>query len=464
MIIMNENSCRFMSTSKEFRHIMSLKTDLNDLVVPLESSYSLPVDTLIRLEAVLCDRDEELTLVQWIDIASSVTNLPDSLLRIIFELCEVFFRTKNLIKSSFLVFSLFLQNSASTRKHRLGEKKKRTNEESLKEFFQLNFRNLCHIFSQKSRLNEVMTMAINDYQPDLDPSQLTNDPHGVISCIKSGKSLTWRLGNPMTSKLAKMATTAHKADPGGRKRIVLSRLVRQTVLKNSSTVRGSSVLVHRSKQSQIYLPTQLRSVDIVKTRSSLVVTGPVRRTLRVTGARHLTIVSVARRVIIQDCVDCTFYILTPSAPLLSSSCHNITFAPYNCNYQGFTEDIKHARLDQKSLNLWKSPEIVSSKPALLLPQPFSNIFSILDAKDFDKVCFPLNIEASKFHPTVPMSYIDASHVKTSQVEKWDSAVIEAELSLHQEEILNSLIENDFNRFIKQHHDIISSNINSLNSS
>ena len=445
---------------------MSLKTDLNDLVVPLESTYSLPVDTLKRLEDVLCDRDEEVTLVQWIDIASSVTNLPDSLLRIIFELCEVFFRSKDLIKSSFLVFSLFLQNSASSRKHRLGEKKKRTNEEALKEFFHLNFGNLCHIFShsQKSRLNEVMRMAINDYHPDLNPSQLTNDPHGVISCIKSGKSLTWRLGNSMTSELAKMATTAHKADPGGRKRIVLSRLVRQTVIKNSATVRGSSVLVHRSKQSQIYLPTLLRSVDIVKTRSSLVVMGPVRRTLRVTGARHVTIVSVARRVIVQDCVDCTFYILTPCAPLLSSSCHNITFAPYNCNYHGFMEDLKHARLDTKSLNLWKSPEIVISKPALLLPQPFSNIFSILDAEEFDKVLFPLNIEASRFHPTVPMNYIDASHDQTRKVETWDSAVKVAELSLHQEEVLNSLIEKDFSRFIKQHHDIISSNINSLVSS
>ena len=443
---------------------MSLKTDLNDLIVPLESTYSLPVDTLKRLEDVLCDRDEEVTLVQWIDVASSVTNLPDSLLRIIFELCEVFFRSKDLIKSSFLMFSLFLQNSASSRKHRLGEMKKRTNEESLKEFFQLNYGNFCHIISQKSRLKEVMGMAIHDYHPDLDPSQLTNDPHGVISCIKSGKSLTWRLGNPMTSKLAKMATTAHKADPGGRKRIVLSRLVRQTVIKNSATVRGSSVLVHRSKQSQIYLPTLLRSVDIVKTRSSLVVTGPVRRTLRVTGARHVTIVSVARRVIVQDCVDCTFYILTPSAPLLSSSCHNITFAPYNCNYHGFTEDLKHARLDTKSLNLWKSPEIVISKPALLLPQPFSNIFSILDAEEFDKVLFPLNIEASRFHPTVPMTYIDASHDQTSKVERWDSAVIEAELSLHQDEVLNSLIDKDFSRFIKQHYDIISSNINSLVSS
>ena len=330
----------------------------------------------------------------------------------------------------------------------------------MKDFIQRNFVNLCKIFSQKTRLNEVLGMAIHEFQQDFDPYKLSNDPHGVISCIKNGKSLTWRLGNPMTSKLARMATTAHLADPGGRKRIVLSRLVKQTIIKNSATVRGSSVMVHRSKQSQIYLPTHLRSVDLVKTRSSLVVTGPVRRTLRVTGARDVTIVSVARRVIVQDCVDCTLYILTPNPPLLSSSCHNITFAPYNCNYEGFTEDLRHARLDQKSLNLWKSPEVVTSNPS----QSFSNVFDIMDVKKFDKVCFPLNIEASKFHPHVPISYSDASQDKTKTVEKWNSAVMEAELSLHQEEALNSLVEKDFDKFIQQHHDIISSNINRLLSS
>ena len=65
----------------------------------------------------------------------------------------------------------------------------------------------------------------------------------------------------MTFKLARMAKTAHLADPGGRKRVVLSCLVKQTVIKNSATVRGSFVMVHRSKQSQINLPTHLQSVD-----------------------------------------------------------------------------------------------------------------------------------------------------------------------------------------------------------
>ena len=95
---------------------MSINTDLLDLVLPLESSHSLPVSTLGRLEDVLLDRNDDLTLVQWIDIASTISDLPDILLRNIFELCEALFHRKGQMRSSFLVFALFLQNVASNRK------------------------------------------------------------------------------------------------------------------------------------------------------------------------------------------------------------------------------------------------------------------------------------------------------------------------------------------------------------
>ena len=63
-------------------------------------------------------------------------------------------------------------------------------------------------------------------------------------------------------------------------------------------------------------------------------TGPIKKVLRVTGCRNLTIVCIAKRVIIQDCVDCQFYLVSPNPPLLSHSCRDITFAPYNVYYQG----------------------------------------------------------------------------------------------------------------------------------
>ena len=440
---------------------MSINTDILDLVLPLESGYNLPINILSTLENVLCERNNDLTLFQWIDIASTISGLPDNLLRNIFELCEAFFHRKGQMRSSFLVFALFLQNVSSNRKRRLGEKKKRTEEESLKEFFLLNYSYLSKLFSQKVRLYEVLGIVIHGFQPDFDLSNLSPDPHGVTSCIKNGKSLSWRLGNPMTSKLARLATTAHQAaDPRGRKMIVLSQLVKQTVIKNSSTVRGSCVLVHRAKQSQIILPTNLRSVNIVKARGSHILTGPVRRTVRVTGARNVTIVCVARRVIVQECVDCTFYIFTPNPPLLSSSCHNITFGPYNCNYVALPEDLKHARLDKKLMNYWKSPEVVSSNPGMLFPLPLQRS-NILHVREFDKVCFPVNIEVSHCHPMVPVSYSDASKEKTERVQKWDEQVKEAELSFYQDEVLKSLIEKDFSKFIQQHYDVVSSNLNNL---
>ena len=178
-----------------------------------------------------------------------------------------------------------------------------------------------------------------------------------------------------------------------------------------------------------------------------------------TGARNVTIVCVARRVIVQECVDCTFFILSPNPPLLSSSCHNITFGPYNCNYVDLPADLKHARLDKKLLNQWKSPEVMMSKPGTLYPS--SPQFNILHVREFDKVCFPVNIEVSDCHPMVPVTYSEASKGKRDTVQKWEEQVKEAELSPYQEEVLQRLIEKDFSKFIRQHHEIISSNIDNL---
>ena len=62
---------------------------------------------------------------------------------------------------------------------------------------------------------------------------------------------------------------------------------------------------------------------------------------------------------------------------------------------------------------------------------------------------------------VPVSYSDASKEKTERVQKWDEQVKEAELSFYQDEVLKSLIEKDFSKFIQQHYDVVSSNLNNL---
>ena len=308
---------------------MQIRSSLTDLVLPLESRHNVSSTVLQRLETSVSEADT-LTEAQWAEAAGAATQVPRKLLKLVYQLCADFSNRKDNISSSLLVFTLFLQNVSSTRKRRLSEKKKHAVEELLLQFIKDRYDTLTFIFKHQERLDTVLRIIFLDYNPavPLDVEKMTHDSHGVVSCIKNGKKLVWKLGNPHTSGLAQMATTAHLSGAGDRKKIVLSQLIRQTLVKSSGSVRGSSVLVHRGNQSQLYLAAILRSLDVSKCRGCVVVAGPVRNTLRVSGCRGVTVVAAARRVVVEQSSDTTLYLLTPAPPLVAASCNNITIG---CN-------------------------------------------------------------------------------------------------------------------------------------
>ena len=141
-----------------------------------------------------------------------------------------------------------------------------------------------------------------------------------------------------------MATTAHI--PGKKKMIVLSMLVKQTLAKNSGTLSGAMVSLHRSRLSHIYLTTWLDFILINQYTSSTIFTGPVHNTVQMTGCKNITLVTMARRIIILECLDCTLIVFTPTMPVLSISCYNIIFTPFNTNYSGIEDDKIQARLSK----------------------------------------------------------------------------------------------------------------------
>ena len=438
---------------------MQIRSSLMDLVLPLESRHNVSSTVLQRLETSVSESDT-LTEAQWAEAAGAETQVPSKLLKLVYQLCADFSNRKDNISSSLLVFTLFLQNISSTRKRRLGEKKKHTDEEFLLQFIKDSYDTLTFIFKLQQRLDSVLEIIFFDYNPavPLDVEKMTHDCHGVVSCIKNGKKLVWKLGNPHTSGLARMATTAHLSGAGDRKKIVLSQLIRQTLVKSSGSVRGSSVLVHRGKQSQLYLPAHLRSLDVSKCRGCVVVAGPVRNTLRVSGCRGVTLVAAARRVVVEQSADTTLYLLTPAPPLVAASCNNITFGPFNLNYDGLREDLSQAGLDCKMENLWTAPEVVTSANESQLP---SSIFNLKNPVDFDQICFPLNIKSEEIVPKCPQEYLNSIEKRTSVVERWEEEVAEAGLTLDEENTLQALIDRDFNIFVDNHYEVLCSNIQYL---
>ena len=438
---------------------MQIRSSLMDLVLPLESRHNVSSTVLQRLETSVSEADT-LTEAQWAEAAGAATQVPRKLLKLVYQLCADFSNRKDNISSSLLVFTLFLQNISSTRKRRLGEKKKHAVEELLLQFIKDSYDTLTFIFKLQQRLDSVLNIIFFDYNPavSLDVEKMTHDSHGVVSCIKNGKKLVWKLGNPHTSGLARMATTAHLSGAGDRKKIVLSQLIRQTLVKSSGSVRGSSVLVHRGNQSQLYLAAILRSLDVSKCRGCVVVAGPVRNTLRVSGCRGVTVVAAARRVVVEQSADTTLYLLTPAPPLVAASCNNITFGPFNLNYDGLRDDLSQVGLDCNVDNLWSAPEVVTSANESPLP---SSIFKLKNPVDFDQICFPLNIKCEEIVPECPQEYLNSIEKRTSVVERWEEEVAEAGLTLAEENTLQALIDRDFNTFVDNHYEVLCSNIQYL---
>lgn len=61
---------------------------------------------------------------------------------------------------------------------------------------------------------------------------------------------------------------------------------------------------------------------------------------------------------IRNCSSCTFFLLTPSSPILLSGCDNIKFAPFNSYYPNIDEDANASGLTS-ALNLWDKPIVVA---------------------------------------------------------------------------------------------------------
>ena len=431
---------------------LSIRSTLMNLVLPLDSFEEIVnLDTLSEIRKATSDKTS-LNVDQWVSIAAKRSGISHTILRLVYELCVDFTNRKDNQSVWLLLFTLFLQNVSGKRKRRLGIRKKKTDEETLIDFVSTNFAIFKYVFDNELS-SKIFYLIFTNYDDrdivEISSKEISPDIHGVSSCIKNGKKLVWKLGNPHTENLAKMATTAHLPSVSNRKKIVLCQLINQTLVKNTETVSGSSLLIHRCRNSQIYLPTHLRNVDITKTKHCWVVTGPIKETLRVTGCRSISVVAVAKRIIIQECVDCKFYIFTPREPLIATSCRNLTIAWYNINYDGLEENFKKSGIDPKSSNLFNKPKLVTIGNQL--STNYDDVFQVSNTvKSF---IFPLNVDNSKEG--------DFEEDLKSNVDEWEN-IIELEcLAPFQSRILQNLIDKDFNRFIEHNYKVLNENVQNL---
>jgi len=440
---------------------LSIRTSLTQLVLPIVGVQNVvKLEQIKHLESVIKEQSI-FTFDQWMNKASCETDVAEHLLRLVYNISADYMNRYGKLPTWLLVFVLFLQNISVKRRRLLGEKKKNV-EEVLVQFVLENFETVKEIFefSPPERLERVLELVfhnsnlINQDFSNVKEAHLSPDAHGMVSCVKHGKRLAWSLPNPQTSHSAKMATTGHLTNKSGIKKIILCQLVKQTIIKNTETVTGSSLLIHRCLHSQFYFPTHLRCLEINKCRQSSIVTGPIKKVLRVTGCRNLTIVCIAKRVIIQDCVDCQFYLVSPNPPLLSHSCRDITFAPYNVYYQGLIEDLTSSCLDQNFQNLWNKPEIVASNQVTCDP----DVCKLLDSNLFRNLIFPVNVDIDSNYFSLPSKYQDTG----SNLEcEFEQILKDSNLTQSQRNLVENSMNEAFNEFIMNNYETLSTNIHRM---
>ena len=428
-----------MSRSRPVR----VKSCLLDLVLPLETDISDGVFPGLAksLQGTLVSRD------LWLSETSHLSAVNKDIREEIFLVTLDFYKAETSVLGHLLVFSLFLQKMAVRGKRLLGQRRKLTDDELLSQFLSDSWPTLKTVF-EGNFLKEILSIALekSEESPGMEEVIMQEsletlpDSHGVIACIKNGTKLTWNLANKKTVTKAKMATTAD-VEGGGRKQIVLSQLTKQTLVKDSDTLRGSSLLVHRCRQSQLFLPSRLQGLKVTKCEGLMMVVGAVRGTVRVSGCRNSTLVVTARRLMVQACVNCTFHLFSPSKPLVGPSSHNITFAPLNINYEGLAGDMKEAGLEPGDQNHWNSPLVVSNTPLQ------REVCHLQPEQEFDLAMFP--VSSGLLSPLVapPPTYQAVVEEKTRRVTEWEEML--SKLDVQQSDIYLPLLQKKFNDFIEK---------------
>ncbi|KAK7475667.1 hypothetical protein BaRGS_00033093 [Batillaria attramentaria] len=285
---------------------------------------------------------------------------------------------------------------------------------------------------------------------------LTQNPYSISACIALGTRLSWpfagkgdgaTLGGSGT-KRGKIATNAQivpKEHVTGNKLIIMSQVSKQTIARSSGTLELSTVKIHRSHYSFIYLLSPLRAVTVEKCRNTTVILGPVEAFVHLSNCENVTIIAPCRSIMVSGSTLCTLYVLTPNRPLLLSGNDTIMLAPYHTHYPLLEQHMAQVGITA-TLNQWDRPLCIGPDHRDDLP-----IWELLPVADFYNFAIPFQMEGpTKSTPGgIPGRYQRAVTQRQKQIDGWQRTVKEAGLTREQRKEFQALVESRFHVWLAE---------------
>ncbi|KFU98320.1 TBCC domain-containing protein 1, partial [Pterocles gutturalis] len=274
-------------------------------------------------------------------------------------------------------------------------------------------------------------------------SCLTTNPFGMTACLKSGRKLAWAQQVEGTTRRAKIACNT-RVVPEVFPMVIMSQVYKQTLAKSSDTLVGAHVRIYRCNESFIYLLSPLRSVTIEKCRNSTFILGPVQASVHVHSCDNVKVIVVCYRLSLSSTTGCTFYILTPTQPLILSGNQAVCFAPFHTHYPMLEDHMAQVGLATLP-NYWDSPMLVCKESGDV------SVFHLLPPSDFYTFVIPFEMEGDTTETPggLPDAYRKALSQREQKLQIWQKTVKEAGLTKDQKKQFQMLVENKFYEWLVQ---------------
>ncbi|XP_019723260.1 TBCC domain-containing protein 1 isoform X2 [Hippocampus comes] len=276
---------------------------------------------------------------------------------------------------------------------------------------------------------------------------LTLNPFGITSCLRSGKKLAWAQQMEGAMKRAKIARNTHMA-PAGSKMVLMSQVCKQTLAKTSDKMTGANIKIHRCADAFIYLLSPLRSVSVDKCRDCTVVLGPVETSVHVNCCQNMRVVCAAGRFVIGASSRCTLHAMTPTRPLLLPGNTDITLGPFHTFYPSLEDHMASVGLAVVP-NMWDQPLLLGTDPVKPSTNPDPACYRLLPPEEFHMLVVPFHMKGDTCE--VPggfaTRYQAAIEDKQKRIQRWQKTVLEAQLNKEQKCKFQELVEAKFHDWL-----------------